>query len=131
MLIPIIIIILIFFLINTYLRQEHFTNQLSETNDNINYQVGNGIATATGTITFPTPFSEIPMVFTQIIGSADTPNNVYSIQVYNISTTGFDYAKSKVYSQVLNNENVQNANVITLGTSSTELFMWFALTQSI
>ena len=127
-LIVIILIYLIFLYINNLIKKEHFTNISSETNE-LNYQTGNGPADTTGTITFPTPFSQIPMVFTQIIGSSSNAKVVYSIQVYNITTTSFDYIKNKVYSYVLNNENVQNANIISIDNSTTESFIWLALIQ--
>ena len=62
-----------------------------------NYQSGISNNNISGTIKFTTPFNNIPIIFTQIIGKSNTLNNVYSVQIYNIATTSFDYIVNKIY----------------------------------
>jgi hypothetical protein len=120
-----IIIIFIFYYIS-YLSKlkykESFDNNLS-----FSYQSGKSGISQTGSIKFDKPFSNIPNVFTQIIGGqGDMSNNSYSVQVFNITPTGFDYSKNKVYDTPVQSENLKNMVVIKLQPDTTQSFMWTA-----
>jgi hypothetical protein len=120
-----IIIILIFYYIS-YLSKlrykESFDNNLS-----FSYQSGKSGISQTGTIKFDKPFSNIPNVFTQVIGGqGDMSNNSYSVQVFNVTTNGFDYSKNKVYDMPVESENLKNMVAIKLKPDTTQSFMWTA-----
>lgn len=101
-------------------RYEHF-DTIPEKENIPNIQTGLGPITQTGKITFPKPFTKTPSVFTQIIGTNQTINKAYSIQVFNITTTGFEYSKNE-----LENKPAGEFVALTLGPSSTETFTWLA-----
>ena len=101
-------------------RYEHF-DAIPEKANLPNIQNGLGPNTQTGKITFPKPFTSIPSVFTQIIGTNQTVSKAYSIQVFNITTTGFEYSKNE-----LENKPAGDFFALTLGPSSTESFTWLA-----
>jgi hypothetical protein len=86
-----------------------------------NIQTGTGPITQTGKITFPKPFISIPTVFTQIIGTKQTTDKAYSIQVFNITTSGFEYSKNE-----LENKPAGDFLALALGPSNTESFTWLA-----
>ena len=66
------------------------------------------------------------MVFTQINTDSTNSQNLYAVQLFNITESSFDYAKTKMYFKHVNNENVKNTNVLTLGNSTVESFNWIA-----
>ena len=130
------IIIIFFYFININI--ESFDNKTEEcqkkakiceldTVEENHYQNGTGDAKFNGTINFKTPFLSPPIVLTQIIGDNSTINNTYSIQVYDVTSNGFSYSKNKIENYVLNNDNVDNANIIKMTNSTTELFYWVAI----
>jgi len=141
----VIIAILLFINIFLYVKKniyESFTNSESEENDyinnlsnnisninlGINFQSGISSINSTGTINFQKPFSKTPVVFTQIIGSASTISNVYSIQIFDVTTTGFNYSKNKAYNNIQTKPDSSDlAYVIPkIEPSITEPFIWFA-----
>jgi hypothetical protein len=79
---------------------------------------------AQGSIVFPRPYKKIPMIFTQIIGGGASTDNLYSIQVYNVSLTGFDYKKNMI-------GNIQIGSMVSpkLGDAVTEQFYWMAISS--
>ena len=89
---------------------------------NFKIQQGTGNTDQTGTITFDVPFQNIPKVYTQIIGNQDSMNNVYSIQVFNITNNGFSYSKNMVV-----NKKTGQFTISTLNPSTTETFDWIAI----
>ena len=99
---------------------EHFDTKPEALNLPI-IQNGIGPTLEKGTINFPKPFTKIPSVFTQIIGKNETINNVYSVQVYNITTNSFDYSKNMV-----ENKPAGDFVAVTLGPSNKESFTWIA-----
>lgn len=131
------IIIIFFYFININI--EPFDNKKTEmcqkkakiceldTVQENHYQSGTGDAKFNGTINFKTPFSSTPIILTQIIGDKSIINNSYSIQVYDVTSNGFSYSKNKIENYLLNNDNVDNANIIKMSNSTTELFYWVAI----
>jgi regulatory protein YycI of two-component signal transduction system YycFG len=137
------IIIIILFIINIFLFYVYTKKTLSisenfsdntineETIDvGMQFQTGIGSTNSSGTITFNKPFTKNPIVLTQIIGSSSTLNNVYSIQIFNITNTSFNYSKNKVFNNVTTNQSSSSSNsafiVPTINPSDTENFVWFA-----
>jgi hypothetical protein len=121
----ILLIIIILFIIykqiySKYL--ESFDNVLS-----MSYQSGKSGITQTGTIKFDKPFSSVPMIFTQIIGgSGEMAEYLFNVQIFNITTTQFDYSKNKLYYKIVNTDNVNNMPVLKLEPETTQSFMWTA-----
>ena len=101
---------------NTY---ESFIN--SEESSKI-IQTGTGPTDTTGSITFNKPFNTPPMIFTQIIGNSKNTSNVYSIQVFNVTTTGFNYLKNQVLSKP-----AANVSISVIDVSNKEPFYWMAI----
>lgn len=115
----ILLIIIIFLLLNK--NKETFANS-NIPNITLNIQNGLSPITPTGTIVFNIPFQTPPVIFTQIIGGTNSASNGYSVQVFNVSTTGFDYSKNKII-------NAQNGNysITKLEQSTLEPFYWIAI----
>lgn len=74
-----------------------------------------GSGTATGTVVFPVAFSQAPCVTASIIRAGIT-DRVYSIMLSSISTTGFSYSKTFLYTS-------GSAG----GQATTEDFNWMAI----
>lgn len=109
-------------LINKYLTSfSKNIESFSNINVGINFQTGTSGISATGTITFTTPFVNSPSIFTQIIGSTTSASNVYSVQILNVTNTGFDYVKNMVY-----NDTSTNYNITKVANSTLESFNWIA-----
>lgn len=87
----------------------------------LNIQTGISSITPTGTINFTVPYQKTPMVFTQIIGTSNTSNNSYSVQIFNVTNKGFDYSKNKVI-------NATSGKFIAtkMGEATVEPFQWIA-----
>ena len=121
----IIIFIVIIILSFIYLRSnkiESFSNSVF----GITFESGVSGISSTGTITFKTPFTNIPMIFTQINSSAETSKYVYSVNIFNISTTSFNYAKNKAYNATgVTDEH--SFSVPKISESSVESFNWIAI----
>lgn len=110
---------------------ENFTTDESPNqniNVGINFQSGISGISQTGTINFKTPFSEPPIVFAQILGSSSNAQNVYSVQIFNITDISFDYSKTKAYNSTQTSSHSSNTeyNIPKIDASTTEHFMWFA-----
>ena len=124
-----ILIILLIIIIFAIIYKKIYSNH-TESFDNIlsmSYQVGKSGITQTGTIKFDKPFSNVPIIFTQIIGgSGDMANYLFSVQLFNITTTSFDYSKTKIYYKMLDTDNVKNMPVLKLEPDTTQSFMWTA-----
>ena len=96
-------------------------DSLKMSNENsLNLQKGQGKLEAIGTINFPKSFTSIPQVFTQIIGTDSTKNNIYSIQIQNITTTGFSYSKNKIIM------SEGEYKILQMIPSDDVSFIWFA-----
>ena len=118
--------------------EESNTRSISNNNNNfnpptnissvfgMNFQIGKSGISPTGTIYFKTPFSRPPLILTQMIGDISTAQNIYSIQVFDITTTSFNYSKNKLYNYQVSDENLQNANLLSLEPSTLESFVWVA-----
>jgi hypothetical protein len=127
LLILIIFIIIFYFSLNSY--NKPIKSILESFSDvNIGFESGQSSGAIIGTIKFNKPFKDIPQVFTQISGDASIKNNSYSIQIYNISTSGFDYSINMVTNEVIPNSS---AKVATLQPAkSSEIFNWIALSSN-
>jgi predicted permease len=88
----IIIFIILFWLYFRIREEEHFSN------NSIGFIFETGVSniSSTGSVKFNTPFKNIPMVFTQINGTSGTSTYLFSINVFDITTSGFNYAKIHV-----------------------------------
>ena len=117
----ILLIIIFFFILNRRNSYEKFTNS---PNISLNIQNGYGPITPTGSITFPNSFTTPPLILTQVIGSTSSANNAYSIQVFNVTNTGFDYSKNLITNAVSG-----QFTVTKLGNSTLEPFYWIAFGQ--
>lgn len=95
-------------------------SNIADTKNNITLQG----TPAKGSIVFPSPYKKSPMVFTQIIGGGESIDNMYSIQVYNVSLTGFDYKKNMV-----SNLKIGSMKSLQLGDAVTEQFYWMAVSN--
>jgi hypothetical protein len=120
-LIVIIIILIVFILFivikkNTYESFEQSLNTIG-----MNFQIGFSQISPTGTINFINPFKEPPMIFTQIISNPDGAENAYSVQIFNVKNTSFDYAKNKV--TIMKNGEY---DITQLKKSEVESFSWIA-----
>lgn len=123
-----IIIVLIIFLVffpiilsNTIKFTEKFDNP--PINNGFNLQYGKSGIEPTGTITFKNSFQNTPKVFTQIIGNDSSTNNVYSVQVFNITNTGFNYSKNMMANSTSDGGKFTMAK---LAPSTIEPFDWIA-----
>jgi hypothetical protein len=134
----IIIAILLFMNIFLYVRKrfyESFVNSENEPlnvmnniNLGINIQSGTSTINPTGTIIFSKPYSTPPLVFAQIIGNTSSTNNIYSIQIFDITNTSFNYSKNKAYISVQSSENSSSTAYLIpkIDQSNTEQFVWIA-----
>lgn len=105
----------------------------SSINQNITkttYQTGVSDKSSSGTILFTKPFSSIPFVFTQINGNQSNDEIAYSISIYNITNSSFDYYKNKVINLTINDENITDNVVVNLEKSKEETFNWIAFLPS-
>ena len=115
--IAILLIIYIFLYMKKY-KTEHFDNKsLLE----MSLQTGMSGITSTGTIIFTTPFLKPPMIFTQIIGNTNTALNMYSVQIFNVTNTGFNYSKNEIAVDL-----TSEYDVVHVSKSSLESFNWVA-----
>jgi hypothetical protein len=120
----VLIIFLVFFpiiLTNTVQISEKFDNP--PINNGFNLQYGKSGIEPTGTITFKNSFQNTPKVFTQIIGNDSSTNNVYSVQVFNITNTGFNYSKNMMANSTSDGGKFTMAK---LAPSTIEPFDWIA-----
>jgi len=106
----------------------NLSNNISNINLGINFQSGISGINSTGTINFQKPFLKTPIIFTQIIGSSSTSLNVYSVQIFGVTTTGFNYSKNKAYNNIQQkSEDSDVAYVVPkIEPSTTEPFIWVA-----
>jgi hypothetical protein len=113
---------------NIYESYDNPQNTYSNINLGINFQSGISSINATDTITFSKPFTNPPMIFTQIIGSTSTSEYVYSVQIFNVTNTGFNYSKNKAYKSVESSQNSTNTAYIIpkIDQSTLEPFIWIA-----
>ena len=112
---------LILFLMIMYMKMktpvyESFTNQTLE------IQTGVGPIAPSGTIKFDKPFSNMPLIFTQVNGNTASSQDSFSVQIFNVSTAGFDYTKQKIY-----NDSNGQFSVTKLVPSTVETFNWIAI----
>ena len=94
----------------------------SFTNPSLEIQTGVGPIATSGTIKFDNPFTNIPLIFTQIIGNTASSQDSFSVQIFNVSITGFDYTKQKIY-----NDSNGQFSVTKLVPSTVETFNWIAI----
>ena len=117
-----IVIILIIIIILFFYRQTTYESFINSEESSKKVQTGLGPTDSTGSITFSKPFNTPPMVFTQIIGNSKNTSNVYSIQVFNVTTTGFNYLKNQVLSKP-----AANVSISVIDVSNKEPFYWMAI----
>lgn len=106
----------------------NLSNNISNINLGINFQSGISGINSTGTINFEKPFLKTPVIFTQIIGTESTTLNVYSVQIFGVTTTGFNYSKNKAYNNIEQKSEYSDVAyfVPKIEPSTTESFIWFA-----
>lgn len=81
-------------------------------------------STSNGSIKFTKTFTKIPNIFSQIIGNDDnSQTDIYSVQILNVTITGFDYIKTKIYKKTNESKTVMMPSI-----ESTLLpFNWIAV----
>jgi hypothetical protein len=109
--------------------EEDKINLSNNINLGLNFQSGISDINATGSIIFSKPFLNTPNVFTQIIGNTSSLDNVYSVQVFNVTNRGFNYSKNKAFNNVQSSSNSSSTAYIIpkIDKASVESFMWLAL----
>jgi len=92
------------------------------------YQKGIGSKTHKGTIKFTQPFLQNPYVFTQVNGTPDAEDNLYSITVSNITPNSFDYYKNVVSNNIIPPEEGEGEPMVAMKLSNDDStpFNWFA-----
>jgi hypothetical protein len=101
------------------------TGSSSELNNiGLNFKFGISPITQTGSIKFTTPFKKTPLIQTQIMVEPSSSNNVYSVNLMNITKNGFDYVKQKATSAKKNNGEF---SIVKIEPSCTEKFSWSAI----
>jgi len=97
-------------------------------NNKIYYQKGISSKSHTGTINFTQPFSKNPFVFTQVIGTPDSEDNLYSVTVSNITQNSFDYYKNVVSNNIVQPEEEQEGTAVVteLSRDDNRSFNWIA-----
>jgi hypothetical protein len=118
----IIIFIILLWLYYKIRKEEHFSNNPTE----FIYETGVSDISATGSVKFKTSFKNIPMVFTQINGTNETSSYLFSINVFNITTTGFNYTKNQGYNQTGSTEEI-SFSIPKISPSTLETFNWMAV----
>lgn len=107
-----------------------FRNILDEEDDNqIYYQKGIGSPSHTGTINFTQPFSQNPFVFTQVNVTPDIEDNLYSVNVSNITQNSFDYYKNVISNNLVPAEEDQGEPMVAMKLSQDDnkSFNWIAV----
>ncbi len=79
-----------------------------------------------GTVNFNKSFSKTPLVFTQVNGSPDSEENIYSVNVSNITNNSFDYYKNVIYNEIIPSEEGDPSSIVKLSNDDSKLFNWFA-----
>jgi len=105
-------------------------NLEEESNDTkIYYQKGIGSTSHTGTINFTKPFSQNPFVFTQVNGTPDSEDNLYSVKVSNITQNSFDYYKNVVSNNIVAPEDPEDTPTVAMKLSNDDnrSFNWIAV----
>ena len=97
-------------------------------NNQIYYQKGIGSQSSKGTIKFTQPFSQNPFVFTQVNGTPDSEDNLYSVTVSNITPNSFDYYKNVVSNNIAPQEEEQGESAVVAKLSNDDIksFNWIA-----
>ena len=90
-------------------------NLEEESNDTqIYYQKGIGSTSHTGTINFTQPFSQNPFVFTQLNGTPDSEDNLYSVTVSNNIVAPEDPEDTPMVAMKLSNDDNRSFNWIAV-----------------
>lgn len=94
----------------------------------IYYQKGISSTSHSGTINFTQPFSQNPFVFTQVNGTPDSEDNLYSVTVSNITPNSFNYYKNVVSNNIVPPENEDNEDMVAMKLSRDDKksFNWIA-----
>jgi len=131
------IIIILFLIVIPITIKNNVVDNFANMTPNIQIQTGRSGISQSGSIDFPVSFVNKPKVFTQIIGNNENTNssttedddtntnttgNVYSVQIFNVTTNGFNYSKNKV----INNKS-GNFTISSLEKASVEPFDWIAI----
>jgi hypothetical protein len=119
--------LIIFFLLSFIYKFEKKRELFDNSNSfGLYIETGTSNIEETGTIKFKKTFDKIPMIFTQINSNSNTSNYLFSINIFNITESGFNYSKNKAY----------NNNIITdehsyfipkIESSNLESFNWLAI----
>jgi hypothetical protein len=107
-----------------------YRNNLEEESDDnqIYYQKGIGSPSHSGTINFTKPFSGNPFVFTQVNGTPDSEDNLYSVTVSNITPNSFNYYKNVVSNNIIESEDPEDTQKVAMKLSNDDnrSFNWIA-----
>lgn len=103
-------------------------NILGEEDNTFYYDQGVSGTSHSGTINFNKKFSKNPIVFTQVNGSPDSEENIYSVNVSNVTPYSFNYYKNVIYNDTLpsSEEGESSAVVVKLSSDDNKVFNWFA-----
>jgi hypothetical protein len=122
--------------------QGSLNNILGEEDNAFYYDQGVSGTSHSGTINFNKKFSKNPTVFTQVNGSPDGEENIYSVNVSNVTPYSFNYYKNVIYNDTLPpsekgetsadegeasaDEGEASAVVVKLSSDDNKVFNWFA-----
>jgi O-antigen/teichoic acid export membrane protein len=105
---------------------EYFDSKnVSQQNLALHFENGTSGIGPTGTITFNKPFLNPPLVFTQVIGNSNSATNIFSVQVFNVTNTSFDYSVNQISNKDVNNSS-GNFSISSLVSCNTQSFYWMA-----
>ena len=118
----IIIILLIIYLILWFRKK----NNMYENFENFNLQSGVSVASSSdeGVVIFKNAFLMMPTVYCQILSSANNKDNAYTVQIYNVTLTQFNYSVSQFENQTIGNNGYKSPS---LKINNTITFNWLAL----
>ncbi len=98
----IIAFLLLFLLFGSKINERFDNAETNNTNLSIfhgySFEYGRSGIQPTGTIKFKIPFQKTPKIFTQIVTNSNVSNNIYSVQIFNVTVNSFDYSKNMISS---------------------------------
>jgi hypothetical protein len=126
----IVISIILILCILFYLNNQKKENFLSEMQSNLdlskinNYNINIGVSgiSEKGTIKFNKRYVNPPQIFTQIISQVSVSDNLYGVNIFNVTNEKFEYSKYKISSTLINDINLTKVEPLT-----EERFNWLAI----
>ena len=115
-------IVLIFLFLNTLLKKNREYFSFSK-----DFVIETGVSPmeASGSISFTKEYSSPPVVFTQMTGKEGT-NDAYSIQVFGVTTQGFEYSKNVLKNNVIHPSEGSDMVALNLSPDGDGVFQWMA-----